>query len=190
VLGIYPTQLGNLYIIHTKECLVLWDISLQNQEESVFSRNEIALKSHLSVVLKGGEIQGYTGVTSAGKVVLLSMGKKGKLEVDELKIDGVGDLQMIELQQVNAKTGEYYCLTAQEEIYLLAAGNRSKVVANEHTSICSSALRLHPNANFILLDKMRGQQRGKLIFGNHLFTYQAEHYQHGLHLTNAIVLSS
>lgn len=120
----------NCYVIHTKDCLVLWNISLENKEESVFSRYEIELKSHLSVVLKGGEIQGYTGVTASGKAILLSVSQKGKIEVDELRIDGGSDLLMIELQQVNAKTGEYYCLTAQEEIYLLAAGNRSKVVAN------------------------------------------------------------
>ncbi len=58
---------------------------------------------------------------------------------------------MIELQQINPKTIEYYCLTAQEELYIMTEGSRTKVVANEHTSICSSALRLHPNSNFILL---------------------------------------
>lgn len=109
---------------------MLWNISLENKEETVFSRYEIEMKSHLSVVLKGGAIQGYTGVTASGKPILLSVSQKGKMEVDELRIDGGSDLLMIELQQVNAKTGEYYCLTAQEEIYLLAAGNRSKVMAN------------------------------------------------------------
>lgn len=169
---------------------MLWKISLENNEESVFTRYEITLKSHLCGLLKETDVHSYTGITTTGKGILLSVSKKGKLEVDELKIDGVGDIQMIELQQVNAKTGEYYCLTAQEEIYLLAAGNKTKVMSNEHTSIYSSTLRLHPNANFILLEKMRGQQPEKLIFGNHLFTYQAEHYQHGLHLANAIMLSS
>lgn len=92
----------------------MWNISLENHEESAFNRYEVALKSHLCVFLKGGEVQGYTGVTSAGKPILLSVSKKGKLEEDELKIDSAGDLQMIELQQVNAKTSDYYCLTAQE----------------------------------------------------------------------------
>lgn len=144
----------------------------------------------MSAVLKEGEVLGYTAVTTSNKIVLLSVSKKGKLEVEELKIEAAGDLQLIEVQQANAKKGEYYCLTAQEELYLLSSSGRAKVVANEHTSISSSLLRLHPNYNFVLLEKERGQQRGKLIFGNHLFTYHADHYQHGLHLSNALILAA
>jgi hypothetical protein len=91
---------------------------------------------------------------------------------------------------INPKLAEYYCLTAQEEVYLLAGSGKTKVVTNQHTSICNSTLKLHNNYNFIILEKVRGQQRGKLIYGNHLFSYQAEHYQHGIYLANAFLLSS
>jgi hypothetical protein len=188
VCGIYPTALPNLYIIHTQDCLVLWSIPLEHGQESTFTKHEIALKSNLNAVLKEGEVQGYTGVVSgSNKAVLLSVGKKGKLEVEELRLEGT---DLIEVQVGSAKNGEYYCLTAQEELYMLTGSVRTKVVANEHTSISSSALRLHPNYNFVLLEKVRGQQHGKLIFGNHLFTYHADHYQHGLHFTHATLLSS
>ena len=80
--GIYPTQLPNVYIIQTKDCLVVWNISMESEQESTFIKHEIALKSHLSVVCKEAEVQGYTGVTSAGKPIMLSLGKKGRLEVD------------------------------------------------------------------------------------------------------------
>lgn len=90
----------------------------------------------------------------------------------------------------NLKTEEYYCLTAQQELYFLTKTDKTKIIANEHTSITRSSLKLNPNYNFILLEKIRGEQKDKLIFGNHLFTYDAEHYNHGLLLVNSSIISS
>ena len=43
-------------------------------------RKDLVFRSNLSVVLKDGEVHGYTAVTNQNKVVLLRIDKKGKLE--------------------------------------------------------------------------------------------------------------
>lgn len=44
------------------------------------------------------------------------------------------------------------------------------------------------NYNYIIVEKERGLHKQTIIFGNHLFVYDAQHYQHGLLLSNSRLL--
>lgn len=40
----------------------------------------------------------------------------------------------------------------------------------------------------MIVDKSRGQNNEKIIFGNHLFTYDSQHYEHGFFYNMANVV--